>query len=479
MRRLPIRARLTLAFATAMAVVLAATGFLLFNHLAVSLDQSLDQGLHARAADVAALVQQADTGLRDAHSPPVADGGFAQILDRHGRIFDQTRGLGPRPLLGGRLLAQARNAPVLIPRLRGLAGEVRLLAIPVQAQGQRLVVVVGVPLRSRDQALASLRSELLVGGPVALLVASLIGYLLAAAALKPVERMRTRASSISERHLSERLPVTAARDEIGRLGDTLNEMLARIERGMDRERRFVADASHELRSPLALLRAEVELALDLPRDEQELRAALRSIGEEADRVSQLAEDLLLLARLNEGRLPLREEPLEVQTLFDDVAARFSRRADEAGRTIDVDSADLHVAGDRLRLEQALGNLVENALRHGAGDIRLLATENRGSVEFHVTDEGAGFPDGFAPTAFERFTRADTARSGPGTGLGLAIVDAIAQAHGGHATITTTTIGADVRLSLPQQPRPDPNHLNTPSRQSSPVHARTPADSDGH
>ncbi len=198
--------------------------------------------------------------------------------------------------------------------------------------------------------------------------------------------MRTRASSISERRLSERLPVPAARDEIGRLGKTLNEMLARIERGMDRERRFVADASHELRSPLALLRAEVELALDLPRGEQELRAALRSIGEEADRVSQLAEDLLLLARLDEGRLPLREEPLE------------------------------------------------------------------DAVEIHVTDEGAGFPDGFAPTAFERFTRADTARAGPGTGLGLAIVNAIAQAHGGHATITTTNAGADVRLSLPQQPR---------------------------
>ncbi len=134
MRRVPIRARLTLAFAAAMAAVLAATGFLLFNHLAVSLDQSLDQGLHARAADVAALVQQADTGLRDAHSPPAADGGFAQILDRRGRIFDQTRDLSPRPLLAGRLLTRAPNGPVLIPRAPAPAGEVRLLALPVEAQ---------------------------------------------------------------------------------------------------------------------------------------------------------------------------------------------------------------------------------------------------------------------------------------------------------------------------------------------------------
>lgn len=452
MSRLPIRARLTLAFAAAMAAVLAGAGFLLFHHLAVSLDRTLNQGLHTRAADVTALVKQADTGLRDAPAAPVAGAAesFAQVLDSRGRVFDETRGLGSHALIDRLLFRQASAGAVLVSRTRRLGADVRLLALPVHAQGQQLVVVVGVPLRSRDQALASLRGELLVGGPIALLLTSLIGYLVAAAALRPVERMRSRASSISARRLSERLPVPEAHDEIARLGETLNEMLARIESGMKRERGFVADASHELRRPLALLRAEVELALDLPRGEDELRAALRSIGEEADRLSQLAEDLLLLARLDEGRLPLRNEVIDGDTLLHDVAARFARRADDATRTIEVDATGLHVEGDRLRLEQALSNLVENALRHGAGTVRLSGSEHAGHVEIHVTDEGAGFPSDFAPAAFERFSRADTARGGAGAGLGLAIVKAIAEAHGGSVKIAPgSEHGADVCLALPQ------------------------------
>src|SRR5262249_30461083 len=162
---------------------------------------------------------------------------------------------------------------------------------------------------------------------------------------------------ITEQHLSERLPVPPANDEIARLGTTLNELLARLERAVKRERSFVADASHELRAPLALVRTEVELALDLPRSAKELEAALRSIGEEADRLSQLADDLLLLARLDEGELPLRTEPLEVSALLQDVAERFRRRAADDGRAIDVDAAALQVHADRVRLEQALVNLV--------------------------------------------------------------------------------------------------------------------------
>jgi two-component system OmpR family sensor kinase len=448
--RIPLRTRLTLIFATAMAVVLAATGFLLYNHLAASLDRTLDQSLRARAADIAALVAQADTGLSD--SRPGSYGGpgsgFAQVLDSNGRIFDQTPGLPRVPLLTPAQLGRARRAALLVRSARSAGDEVRLFASPVGAQGQRLVIVVGAPLGLRDEALSGLRDELLVGGPIALLVAALIGYLVAAGALRPVERMRMRASAISDRELAERLPVSGTRDEIGRLGETLNAMLERIEGGVKRERGFLADASHELRTPLSLLRAEVELALEAPHTNDELLLALRSIGEEADRLSQLADDLLLLNRIDEGLLPLQTEAIPVDELFDGVATRFQRRAEETGRHIEVDGRRLVVTADRLRLEQALANLVENALRHGSGTIRLFAEVCEESIHVHVADEGNGILAGFAPKAFDRFSRAKEARSGVGAGLGLAIVKAIAEAHGGTVAIVTDREGADIFITLP-------------------------------
>ncbi len=445
---IPIRLRLTAGFAVVMAVVLAAASFLLLDHLAASLDRTLDQGLRSRAADVTALIQQADTGLSQAAQVPVDRGaGFAQVLTGSGRVFDETHGLPRAPLLSAAARRRALTGPAVVRRSRVRGTDVRLFAVPVHAQGRRLLVVVGTSLASRDQALASLRRELLLGGPLALLVASLVGYLLAAAALRPVEQMRRRARVISERRLSERLPVSPARDEIGRLGLTLNDMLARIEQRVERERGFVADASHELRSPLALLRAEVDLALESKRSREELLAALRSIGEESDRLSQLAEDLLLLARLDEGRLPLRSEELEAPTLLDDVAARFARRADGDGRAVVVQAGKTTLHGDRLRLEQAIGNLVENALRHGEGTVTLEASAVGELVEVAVRDEGAGFPPEFVERAFERFARADGARSGGGAGLGLSIVEAIAEAHGGAAFVAADADGGEVRLRL--------------------------------
>ena len=446
MSRLPLRARVTLIFATAMALVLAGTGFVLYDHLATSLDRTLEQSLRARASDVAALVRQADTGLRG--SSGASGNGFAQVLDAHGRVFDGTPGVRSAALLSPAQLRVARQRSLVIPRMRSAGEEVRLLAGPVSAQDQRLVVVVGAPLGLRDQALADLRSELLLGGPIALLLASLLGYLVAAAALRPVERMRVRANAISDRHLGERLPVSPARDEIGRLGETLNAMLERIERGVRREREFLADASHELRMPLSLLRAEVELALEAPRDRDELLTALRSAGEEADRLSQLAEDLLLLSRIDEGLLPIRREAVDLDELLDGVATRFARRASETGRRIESDGSGLQVGVDRLRLEQALANLVENALRYGSGTVRLVGLERVPQLEIHVTDEGEGLPADFASRAFERFSRADEARGSGGAGLGLAIVKAVAEAHGGTAGAANRPEGgADVWLSI--------------------------------
>lgn len=288
----------------------------------------------------------------------------------------------------------------------------------------------------RDEVLASLLGLLLVVGPLALLLAAFAGYRLAGAALRPVESMRREAAEISSETSGRRLPVPEARDEIRRLGETLNEMLERLDEGLLRERRFVADAGHELRTPLALLRTELELALRRERSPEELAAAIGSAREEVERLIRLAEALLVLDRA--GEAPLRLEQLEARELLDAVARRFSSRG-----AIEVEGGG-SFRGDRDRLEQALGNLVDNALVHGEGTVRLEAERGEDELTLRVSDEGSGFPADFLPHAFERFSRADEARTSGGAGLGLAIVDAVARAHGGRASAQ----GATVTLVLP-------------------------------
>jgi two-component system OmpR family sensor kinase len=439
LNRLPIRIRLALAFAFAMAVVLAAMGAFLYFRLGASLDESIDQSLETRAAEVGALAAQDDLSLG---SGLADDESFAQVLDPEGAIVDATPQAGERPLLDADELRAAGQGVVQLER-----GGARLLATPVDAPEGPLVVVVGASLEERDEALNGFVGELLIVGPIALLLASLLGYGVATAALRPVEAMRAEAAGVSAVEPGRRLPLPRARDEISRLGATLNDMLDRLERALKRERSFVADASHELRMPLALLKTELELALRSPRSQEELEQALRSAAAETDRLTQLAEDLLVLARSDQGRLPLRRAPVSVDDILSGVAARFGRRAQEAGRAIEVDTANgLVVAADAVRLEQALGNLVENALRHGEGSVRLRAVEADGRVELHVLDEGEGIPPEFASRAFERFTRVDQSRAGAGAGLGLAIAQVIAAAHGGSAHVS----GADVWLSIPNE-----------------------------
>ena len=216
------------------------------------------------------------------------------------------------------------------------------------------------------------------------------------------------------RHLGRRLPLPPAHDEVRRLSETLNAMLGRLEEGLERERRFVADAGHELRTPLATLRAELELALRQPRPSEELVAALRSAAEEVERLVRLAEDLLVLAREGEDRPPLRRTRVDVSDLLAAVAARF-RRGD---RSIEVAVPEgLVLDADRARLEQALGNLVENALRHGGGTVRLQADAGQGEVVFRVQDEG-GFSHPGSPTAPSSASAAPT-RRGPARARGSA------------------------------------------------------------
>ena len=242
--RLPIRQRLTLAFAVAMAIVLAATGVFLYVRLGSELDRTIDEGLRTRAADVGALVQRGDAVGNEGE-------GITQVLDATGAVVSSTPALN-RPLLTRDDIAQARAGTVAVERRIPNSDEsARLLASPVDTLRGRRIAVVGTSLEQRGDALENLFVALLIGGPVALILASLLGYGLAGAALRPVESMRREAEAVSGAELDRRLPLPPARDEIGRLAETLNAMLGRLEAALARERRFVSDASHELRTPLA------------------------------------------------------------------------------------------------------------------------------------------------------------------------------------------------------------------------------------
>ena len=264
--------------------------------------------------------------------------------------------------------------------------------------------------------------------------------------------MRRQASEISATEPGRRLPVPPTRDEVARLGETLNEMLSRLEEAFQHERTFVSDASHELRTPLAILKTELELAMRGDRTPDELEVAIRSAAEETDRLTQLAEDLLVVARSDQGRLPVRLTDVRVADLLGGLRERFAERCAARQRPITADAPDgLSVRADPLRLEQAIANLIENALRHGDGKIALTAKRGEASIEIHVTDDGPGFPPGFIESAFDRFTRADPARARGGSGLGMAIVEAVAAAHGGGAHAANREGGgADVWITLPAE-----------------------------
>jgi signal transduction histidine kinase len=445
-RRLPIRAKLALISISVMSVVMVGTGLFLYFRFEDELDTSIDQALASRAVAAAVLSSRSEPSLVQELS---REEGFGELVAPDGAVLSATPDVHGRLLIPRELLARARRMPVYyeLKHLEGISKHARLVARPVRPRGP--IIVAGTTLKDRERANESLLRTLLIGVPIALLLATATAIALIGGALRPVEQMRRRAETISAGDPDARLPLPEAHDEVRRLGETLNEMLARLQRAFERERAFVADASHELRTPLAILKAELELASTGNRSREELAAAAVSSAEEVDRLTNLAEDLLVLARVEDQGVRVNAEQQSIESLMREAAAAFAKQAGRAGRAIEVEpSGSLEAPIDADRFRQALGNLIDNSLAHGAGDVLLSARRSNGSVEVHVEDSGPGFPDEFIGKAFERFSRSDVARSRGGTGLGLAIVDAIARGHGGSAHARNTEGGSDVWLQLP-------------------------------
>jgi two-component system, OmpR family, sensor kinase len=440
--RLPIRVRLTLAFAIAVAAALTVVGILVYAEFDNGLNKSIDVDLRQREQEL-----ERATTLRTASERVVDISGerYIQVYDRYGNeLAASRRATGPRMLTSAQV-QRAERRPVVFTDTAEPGTRTRAFRI----RGER-VAAIGESLARVDETRDRLALLLAIALPGALIASSIAGYRVAGAGLRPVERMRARAAAITDRDLAERLPISPAGDELSRLGTTLNELLDRLDATIARERRLVSDASHELRTPLATLRAELEAELARPADPDRQRAVLESALEEAQRLSRLADDLLVLARADQGELPLRPALVEVQDLLEAAQGRHAAAAARAGRTIGVE-VDIRGGGvllaDRDRTDQILDNLIANSLVHGAGPIELEARRADGekAIALTVRDHGPGFRPSFRARAFERFSQDNSGAASPGAGLGLALVATLARAQGGEVALDD---GAGVTVTLP-------------------------------
>ncbi len=340
----------------------------------------------------------------------------------------------------------------------GLA--VRLLATPLQENGQLLgTLVVALPLRDNLLRLQQLWWSLATAVPIVLLLSAAGGLFLARRALAPVARMTATAQQISAAHLSQRLPSDLPDDEIGRLARTFNTMLERLDHAFQRERQLTSDVAHELRTPIALLKAQLSLARSRPRDAQTLLQMMADMEGDLDRMTHLVEQLLTLAYVEQvgvqvvGTVALAE-------ILAALTERFTPRANEQGIKLRLDiasSTTLQIPGDGERLRQLFTNLIENALKYtpAGGEVLVQAQAQGVHVLVMVRDTGIGIAAEALPHLFERFYRVDSARtrSNGGFGLGLAIVRAIVQAHHGLIDVRSTVAqGTTFTLTLPSLPR---------------------------
>ncbi|MGW3243174.1 ATP-binding protein [Streptomyces sp. NPDC001070] len=445
LQRLPVVTRLVVAVAVTMSLVLTGAAALVYWRVQSALDRQLDD-------DLTTYRHSLDRAVHSGSAlPPGPSGSLYQVLDAHGRVLDASDAVRHDPLLTTAELGGVTEGHLVRRDVGSLLpitpDTLRVQATRVTAAGQLCVVVAAVRRGHRDEALRELLAQLAFASGLTLMAASYVGYRTARAALRPVERYRSGAAALADGGQDVRLDVPADRDdEITRLGHTLNRMLDRLAASAAREHQFIADASHELRTPLTLMRAELDVALHRPRTAEELTDTLRSVDTEVSRLVTLADTLLDLEQLDSGE-HIQRTDVALSRLLDDASAPYRTAAGRDGRTLTTayDETSVHV--DPRWLWTAIGTLLDNALRHGAGVIGLRATVRDGRLRLSVTDEGPGFPADFLPHAFDRFTRAETSRTTPGTGLGLALVAAVAASHDGTVHAENTSPGAAVTLDI--------------------------------
>ncbi len=446
-----IRTRLTLWSVGVLALALIVFSAGVYLLLARNLRRRVDESLRASAESIAvSLIRERAEGETEAEAAHSTVNEL-HLLDQAMAIFDAE----------GRLLAEKatpRNDHARLAPLDSIPAEaVRLYTEPgAGVEGQRVatrrvktgaaeppyLIVVSQPLETVTEELAMLRHVFLIAIPLALLLAGLGGFFLARKSLAPVAAMSERARQISAENLDQRLPVTNPRDELGRLASTFNELLARLDAAFNLQRQFMADASHELRTPISVVRTATQVILERPRrDESEYRNALATIDDQSRRLARIVDDMFTLARADAGRRPLELGHLYLDELIVETARAASLLAERKGVTVEASrSPEVPYYGDEHLLRQMLLNLLDNAIRHtpAGGGVRVSLDRGDSACEVVVADTGEGIPIEAQPHIFERFYRVDKARSRSGAsangagggGLGLSIARWIAEAHGG-------------------------------------------------
>ncbi len=458
---LPIRARLTIWYVALLAVILAGIGTFVVVRLRADLIGGVDQGLDARAAQISLGFQSggegefqdvSDASLAGLHQSESA----AQLLGTDGTVLESTGDpIAERTLLTAEDLARVfRGERVRQTLVTGADGEsFRILAVRLPPREGGDVIVVATSLEEVDASVHRLLTLLLVAGPAALAAAGAGGWLLARTALAPVASMTREASEIGMARLDDRIDVPRTTDELSRLASTLNAMLDRLQRGVDEKRRFVADASHDLRTPLAVMRAELDVSLRASDLTPGAKETLMSTGEEVERMSRIVDNLLTLARIDEGGLELLRVSVDLRALVDGVVASMASLAAERGLEVRIDGQAGEVRADGMRVEQVVTNLLSNALRYADPSSGVGIAVWRKGTEAGVTvrDHGPGVATEILPRIFERFVKADAPRSGTGggSGLGLAICREIVEAHGGRVWVDSTLgSGSEFSFALP-------------------------------
>ena len=439
-----LRARTTVLVALVTATLLVGGALSLDAVLRQRLTGSADDLARSRVADLLAL---AESGGLPATLVNVTDDSVAQVVDDEGRVVaasPNVEGAAPltdEPTTGG------VHVEVVVGPDDDETEEYRLwTSTGPAAGGGRVRVYVGTSLESVREATAGLRAGLRVGVPLVWLLLVAASWLLVGRALRRLDRIRAEVDAITQDDLSRRVGTSGRSDEVGRLARTMNRMLGRLEQAQDRQRRFVADVSHDLRSPLTAQRAQLEVALAHPGsvDQEQLH---RDLLAHVDEMDALVSDLLFV--VTDDERPRTRQPLDLEDIVLEEATRARRLGGPVVDTSQVSAAP--VVGDAGELRRLVRNLLENAVAHAHRRIELRASSDAVRVSVDVADDGPGVPLGEEEAVFERFHRGDAARSRRGTGLGLSIARTIAERHGGTlALVRDEGLGAHFRLTLPTQ-----------------------------
>ncbi|HEV8072185.1 MAG TPA: ATP-binding protein [Planctomycetaceae bacterium] len=457
MNRLPIRWKFTLWFGVTLALLLFGFSLLQFvvmrHQLLDSVDDELEEEMREITNEIH-IARKPTEVLEQTRRRFLEHGEYHfQITAPAGSVLLQSPALGSHPPLASDTGTMPDSPQFDTRDLPGL-GHCRVVTSVVDGPGGRYLVHAVTSLAPFEQQISVLTTVLLASGPIALALGIAGGYTLARRALSPVERIVEVANRITATDLHQRVDVLNPNDELGRLAQTFNALIDRLQRAIEEMRRFTTDAAHELRTPLAALRSEIDLARREPRTAEEYRQALDTAADEANRLTRLADQLLFLSRQEAGTMPIDEEEVRLDALLKDVAEQFAGRAYEAGVTIAIEPLERWtVRGDDIRLSQVFYNVLDNAIKYtprgGRVTIRGRTVDER--VEIEIEDTGSGIMPEHVPHIFKRFYRVEQSRNVEpgGSGLGLAIAQSATAAHGGSISMRSTPgRGTVVKIELP-------------------------------